>query len=450
MFSIRNTVLASAAAVTVRAATSDCFTLQGSTASGQQLDFVHASDAGSDSYLTEFTDDDTLATVFGIDADTGVMLDYTNTRIANLDSSSNFGFLFFDSQQSMEQFDQLAVSCTVDANDVLGCVARDNALVNVFNYCNGLVAIAEAIRPDFQCQSLTLTASQTSGCASSSTSTSSSATSTLTTSTSSTGSSTLSTTSSTTPLSTSSALSLTTSLHVAHYFLVAYHLIHQFVYHNAHYFINHAAHHYVHHVTQYFAYYVTHYFAYHVINWNFYSEYHHVYPVAKLFIYCLNNYFIRHFDDYFNYCCCHYDNDLVICIIDFTNHLFNWAIKLLVNCINYTADYIRDYQLRSFSYCAEHHIILDYSRNDKLDEPVDNLNNHLLNHLLCNAKIHTDLDYYFRNHKLNRPSHNLADHLSDQLNNKHTHYGSQQLNEHLLQYCINYTKRYLHLDFDLA
>ncbi|KAK9422174.1 hypothetical protein SUNI508_04853 [Seiridium unicorne] len=396
MFSIRNTVLASAAAVTVRAATSDCFTLQGSTASGQQLDFVHASDAGSDSYLTEFADDDTLATVFGINADTGVMLDYTDTRIANLDSSSNFGFLFFDSQQSMEQFDQLAVNCTVDANDVLGCVARDNALVNVFNYCNGLVAIAETIRPDFQCQGLALTASQTSGCASLSTSTSSSATSTLTTSTSSTENSTLSTTSSTTPLITSSAFSFTTSLHVAHYFLVAYHLIHQFVHHNAHYFINHAAHHYVHHVTQYFAYYVTHYFAYH---------------------------------------------------------------------------------LRSFSYRAEHHIILDYSRNDKLDEPVDNLNNHLLNHLLCNAKIHTDLDYYFRNHKLNRPIHNLADHLSDQLNNKHTHYGSQQLNkpihnpadhlsdqlnnkhihygsqqlnEHLLQHCINYTKRYLHLDFDLA
>ncbi|KAK6065097.1 hypothetical protein SCUP515_11404 [Seiridium cupressi] len=348
MFSIRNTVLASAAAVTVCAASSDCFTLQGSTASGQQLDFVHASDAGSDSYLTEFTDDDTLATVFGIDADTGVMLDYTNTRIANLDSSSNFSFLFFDSQQSMEQFDQLACYVYIDHEHLVNW--KFNSQYHFID-------------------------------------------------------------------------------HAAQYFicLVAYHLIHQFVYHNAHYFINHAAHHYVHHVT--------HYFAYHVINWNFYSEYHHVYPVAKLFIYCLNNYFIRHFDDYFNYCCCHYDNDLVICIIDFTNHLFNWAIKLL---------------LRSFSYRAEHHIILDYSRNDKLDEPVDNLNNHLLNHLLCNAKIHTDLDYYFRNHKLNRPSHNLADHLSDQLNNKHTHYGSQQLNEHLLQYCINYTKRYLHLDFDLA
>lgn len=153
-------------AVAVHSATQDCFLLQGITDEGLPLGFVQV---GPSLWGTEamFVSSSSQATQFGIDRNTGNLVDHTDNELtASYSSDGFFDNLYFETQQSMVLNDRLAVDCRLNCDDTMTCAAQNFPNNDVWNYCSdeGTVSLYSSARFDFGCQGLVLQATAAHGC----------------------------------------------------------------------------------------------------------------------------------------------------------------------------------------------------------------------------------------------------------------------------------------------
>jgi len=152
----RNVALAAVLAANgVLAQGPSCFNLQGYSDTVTAL-YAQVTSGGSDTFTAGFVAADTDATVFYLDPATGQLQDTTSGtpwKIANVDATFSFDYIFFDTADVIQQFSAVPLNCTSDAA-TLSC--EGNPGMGVFNYCEGVLALGDRAYPEYNCEQMVI------------------------------------------------------------------------------------------------------------------------------------------------------------------------------------------------------------------------------------------------------------------------------------------------------